>query len=71
MTPIMVSVPLDIPDVRILSTEVNAQQELVITVASTQLGIACRRCGEVLHKLLAQCVSPASFSKFKRLYHYE
>ena len=41
----MVSVPLDIPDVRILSTDLSALQELVITIESTKTGVACRVCG--------------------------
>lgn len=48
MSHAMVSVPLDIPDVCILRTEVNAQQELIITIESTKPGIACRVCGRVL-----------------------
>ena len=51
MSHLMVNVPLDIPDVRILGTSVNAQQELVITVESTKPGIACSRCGDRLTKV--------------------
>lgn len=54
MVQVMVSVPLDIPDVRILSTEVNAQQELVITVESTKASIPCSRCGGRLDKVHGQ-----------------
>lgn len=51
MSHVMVNVPLDIPDVRVLSTEVNAEQELVITVESTKASIPCQHCGQGLHKV--------------------
>ena len=40
-----VTVPLGIPDVRVLKTEMNARGELIVTVESTKLGTNCRRCG--------------------------
>jgi transposase len=40
-----VTVPLDIPDVRVLKTEINAQGELIITIESTKAGTICQRCG--------------------------
>jgi transposase len=45
MSKAQVSVPLDIPDVRVLKTEINARGELIITIESTQAGTVCRRCG--------------------------
>ena len=32
-----VSIPLDIPDVRVLKTEINPRGELIITIESTNL----------------------------------
>ena len=40
-----VTVPLDIPDVRVLKTELNERGELIITIESTKTGVSCRRCG--------------------------
>jgi transposase len=41
-----VTVPLDIPDVRVLKTEINAHGELIITIESIKPGTVCRRCGQ-------------------------
>ena len=40
-----VTVPLDIPDVRVLQTEINRVGELIITIESTKEGTTCRQCG--------------------------
>ena len=45
-----VTVPLDIPDVRVLSTEINKVGELIITIESTKEGTVCRQCGREIHK---------------------
>jgi len=45
-----VTVPLDIPDVRVLSTEINKVGELVITIESVKEGTICRQCGCEIHK---------------------
>jgi transposase len=45
-----VTVPLDIPDVRVLSTEINKVSELIITIESTKEGTLCRRCGREIRK---------------------
>jgi transposase len=37
--------PLDIPDVRVISTRLIHEQELLLTVESTQTTAACHRCG--------------------------
>lgn len=37
--------PLDLPDVRLLSTEITDSGELVISVESTLEGATCHRCG--------------------------
>mgnify|MGYP001199862348 FL=1 len=45
-----VTVPLDIPDVRVLSTEINKVGELIITIESTKEGTICRQCGREISK---------------------
>jgi len=44
----LISIPLDIPDVRVLRTEINAQRELILTVESTLTSTSCRRCGRII-----------------------
>jgi hypothetical protein len=41
----MISIPLDIPEVRVLETEVTATGDFVITVESTLGSTTCRQCG--------------------------
>lgn len=43
-------VPLGIPDVRVLQTEINQVGELIITVESTKEGTTCRQCGREIRK---------------------
>jgi len=45
-----ITVPLDIPDVRVLSTEINKVGELIITIESTKEGTICRQCGREIKK---------------------
>ena len=45
-----VTVPLDIPEVRVLKSELNKVGELTITVESTKETTVCRRCGRVIKK---------------------
>ena len=45
-----VTVPLDIPDVRVLSTEINKVGELIITIESIKEGTICRLCGREIRK---------------------
>jgi len=45
MSRAQVTVPLDIPDVRVIRTEMNQRGELIITIESTKGGVTCRRCG--------------------------
>lgn len=45
MSPAQVTVPLDVPDVRVVKTEINERGELIITIESTKQGTSCRRCG--------------------------
>lgn len=45
-----VTVSLDIPDVRVLSTEINKVGELIITIEISKEGTICRQCGRETHK---------------------
>jgi transposase len=54
MAQVQVSVPLDIPDVRVLKTEINPRGELIITIESTKPGTVCRRCGRWISKFHGQ-----------------
>jgi len=40
----MISIPLDLPDVRVLDTQINEQGEIIITVESTLEGCQCNHC---------------------------
>jgi transposase len=44
----MISIPLDIPDVRVLQTEWTKTGELILTVESTLDSTTCHRCGRLL-----------------------
>jgi transposase len=44
----LISIPLDIPDVRVLQTELTKNGELILTVESTLTSTPCRRCGRPL-----------------------
>jgi len=46
-----VSVPLNIPDVRVLKSEINECGEIIITVESKKVGTCCRICGGWIEKL--------------------
>lgn len=50
MTSAQVTVPLDIPDIRVLQTEVNKEGGLIITIESTKAGTCCRQCGRWITK---------------------
>jgi transposase len=47
----LISIPLDIPDVRVLQTELTKGGELILTVESTLTTTTCRRCGRTLTEL--------------------
>ena len=49
-----VSVPLNIPDVRVIKSEINPRGELIISVESTKPGTSCRVCGNWIEKLHGQ-----------------
>src|SRR5690349_4938806 len=44
----LISIPLDIPDVRVLQTELTKEGELILTVESTLSSTTCRRCGRII-----------------------
>ena len=46
----LITVPLDLPDVTVLSVSRNEQRDVVITVASTLVGTPCQHCGQALTK---------------------
>lgn len=50
MAKAQVTIPLDIPEVRVLKSEMNKAGELIITVESTKETTVCRRCGRVIAK---------------------
>jgi transposase len=44
----LISIPLDVPDVRVLQTELTKNGELILTVESTLNSTNCRRCGRTI-----------------------
>src|SRR3989304_4754399 len=44
-------IPLDIPDVQVLQTELTDRNEIILTVESTLRGARCHRCGRAITKL--------------------
>jgi len=44
----LISIPLDIPDVRVRQTELNKDGELILTVERTLTNTTCRRCGRTI-----------------------
>lgn len=46
-----VTIPLGIPDVRVLQTSVGEHGELIITIESIRAGTSCRKCGKWITKL--------------------
>jgi transposase len=45
-----ITLPLDLPDVRVLQTEMAATGDVVITVESTLTRTRCRRCGREIRE---------------------
>ena len=54
MAKAQITIPLDIPDVRVLQTTMGEQGEIIITIESTKKGTACRKCGRWIRKLHGQ-----------------
>jgi transposase len=50
MSQAQVTIPLGIPDVRVLRTEINERGELIITIESTKVGTRCRKCDRWITK---------------------
>jgi len=46
----LISIPLDIPDVRVLQTELTKESELIITVESTLMSMTCRHCERTIRE---------------------
>jgi len=51
MSKAQVTIPLGIPDVRVLQTALGEGGEIIITVESTKAGTSCRKCGKWITKL--------------------
>jgi transposase len=49
-----VTIPLGIPDVRVLKSEAGERGEIIITIESTKVGTSCRQCGKWITKLHGQ-----------------
>jgi transposase len=45
-----VTIPLGIPEVRVLKTEAGERGEIIITIESTKTGTVCRKCGKWITK---------------------
>jgi len=50
MSTAQITIPLDIPDVKVLQTQITEQGEFLITVESTVSSARCRRCGKEIRK---------------------
>ena len=50
MSKAQVTIPLGIPDIRVLKTEAGERGEFIITVESTRGGTSCRKCGKWITK---------------------
>lgn len=46
-----ITIPLGIPDVRVLQTTLSEGGEIIITIESTKAGTPCRKCGKWITKL--------------------
>ncbi len=51
MAKAQITIPLDIPDVRVLQTSTGERGEIIITIESTKAGTRCRKCGKWITKL--------------------
>ena len=49
----LIPIPLDLPDVRVLSSELSKAQELIIDVESTLTTTICRRCKRLINEFHA------------------
>ena len=46
----VISIPLDIPDVKVLKIETDRAGDYIITVESTLRSIKCHKCGQEIHR---------------------
>jgi len=51
MAKAQITIPLGIPDVRVLQTSLSERGEIIITIESTKAGTQCRKCGKWITKL--------------------
>lgn len=51
MSKAQITIPLNIPDVRVLHTSVSERGEIIITIESKKVGTKCRKCGKLIKKL--------------------
>lgn len=51
MAKAQITIPLDIPDVRVLQTSIGERGEIIITIESTKAGTPCRQCRKWITKL--------------------
>jgi transposase len=51
MAKAQVTIPLGIPDVRVLQTSTGERGEMIITIESTKAGASCHKCGKWITKL--------------------
>ncbi len=51
MAKAQVTIPLGIPDVRVLQTSVDEHGKFIITIESTKAGTSCRKCGKWITKV--------------------
>ena len=51
------SIPLDIPDVRVIDIKMNKKGDYIITAESTLEGTTCQRCGQEISQFLSVVVS--------------
>ena len=50
MSTAQITIPLDIPDVRVLQTQLTTDGEFIITLESTLTSAVCHRCGRIIRK---------------------
>lgn len=51
MAKAQITIPRDIPDIRVLQTSIDERGEIIITIESTKAGAPCRQCGKWITKL--------------------
>lgn len=51
MAKAQITIPLDIPDVRVLQTSVSERGKIIITIENTKAGTPCHKCGKWITKL--------------------